>query len=64
MKQFNKATAAAISSAVTGLLVALTDLPADAVASVGVLVTTLLVYFVPNSASPSPAPRHGGGGGP
>jgi len=48
MQRFNKATAAAISSAVTGLLATLTDLPPDAVAATGVLVTTLLVWWVPN----------------
>lgn len=58
MQNFNKATAAAISSAVTALLVAYTDMPTDAVAAVGVLVTTLLVWLVPNK------PKHGGGGGP
>ena len=58
MQGFNKATAAAIASAVTGLLVAFTDLPTDAVAAVGTLITTLLVWWVPNK------PKHGGGGGP
>ena len=59
MKRINKATAAAIASAVTALLASLTDLPTDAVTAVNVLVTTLLVYFVPNAS-----PQHGGGGGP
>ena len=58
MQHFNKATAAAISSAVTALLANLTDLPTDAVTAIGVLVTTLLVWWVPNR------PKHGGGGGP
>ena len=48
MKRYNKATATAISGALTALLVALTDLPPEAVSAVGVLVTTALVYFVPN----------------
>jgi len=48
MKRFNKATAGALSSAVTALLVAYADLPADAVAAIGTLVTTFLVYVVPN----------------
>ena len=60
MQGFNKATAAAITSAVTALLVSYTDMPAEAVSAVGVLVTTLLVWLVPNR----PSPKHGGGGGP
>ena len=55
MQGFNKATAAAITSALTALLVAYTDMPSDAVTAVGVLVTTLLVWWVPNK------PKHGGG---
>jgi len=51
MKRYNKATAAAISSALTGLLATLTDLPPEAVSAVGVLVTTVLVYWVPNVPS-------------
>ena len=58
MQGFNKATAAAITSAVTALLVAYTDMPTEAVTAVGVLVTTLLVWLVPNKT------KHGGGGGP
>jgi hypothetical protein len=48
MKRYNKATATAISGSLTALLVSLTDLPPEAVSAVGVLVTTLLVYWVPN----------------
>jgi hypothetical protein len=48
MKRFNKATASAISGAVTALLVAGTDLPADLIAAIGALTATLLVYLVPN----------------
>ena len=45
---YDKAGAAAIGSAVTAVLTALTDLPEDAVLAVGTLVTTLLVYLIPN----------------
>lgn len=46
--KFDKAGAAAISTAVTGLLVAFTNLDADTVAAIGTLVTTVAVFFVPN----------------
>ena len=53
MQGFNKATAAALSSAATALLVAYTDMPTEAVAAVGTLVTTFLVWLVPNKPKPS-----------
>jgi hypothetical protein len=49
MKRFNKATAAAISGALTSLLVAYSDMPAEAVASLGTLATAVLVWIVPNA---------------
>lgn len=48
MKKFNKATAAAISTAITGVIAATTTLDPTVVAAVGTLITTALVYFVPN----------------
>lgn len=50
MKKFNKATAAAISSAITGVLAAFFPEFQEAVAAIGVLITTGLVFVVRNDA--------------
>lgn len=52
MQQFNKATAAAISAAVTGLLLAFVPtLDPAVVSAVGTLVTAALVWAVPNKGA-------------
>lgn len=48
--KYDKAGAAAIGGAITAILGAVTDLPPDALAAVGTLVTTALVYLIPNKA--------------
>jgi hypothetical protein len=48
VQTFNKATAAAISTAVTGVLLAFFPGFEQEVAAIGVLLTTGLVYFIPN----------------
>lgn len=45
---YDKAGAAAIGTAITGILGAVTDLPPEALGAVGTLVTTLLVFLIPN----------------
>lgn len=45
---FDKAAAAAIASALTAVLAAVTTLDPEVVGAIGVLVTAALVWFVPN----------------
>ena len=45
---YDKAGAAAIGSAITAVLAAVTDLSPEALGAIGTLVTTLLVFLIPN----------------
>ncbi len=46
--KYDKAGAAAISTAVTTLVMAFTELDMNTVAAIGTLVTTFLTWLVPN----------------
>jgi hypothetical protein len=48
---FDKATAAAIGTAITSILAAATGWPAEVVGAVGVLITFGLTWLVPNKAA-------------
>ena len=52
--QYDKAGAAAIGTAVTGLLAAVTTLDPEVVAAIGTLITSGLVWLVPNKTKPLP----------
>ena len=49
--KYDKAAAGAISAALTGVLAAVTTLSPEVVGSIGTLLTTVLVYFVPNKGA-------------
>ena len=48
--KYDKAGAAAIGAAITSVIAATTTLEPEVVGSIGVLVTALLAYIVPNKA--------------
>ena len=48
LTKYDKAGAAAISTAITTVIMALTDFDPELVASIGVLITTGLTWLVPN----------------
>jgi hypothetical protein len=48
---YDKAAAAAIGAAVTSIIAAVTTLDSEVVAAIGTLVTTGLVWLVPNKAA-------------
>lgn len=49
--KYDKAAAGAISAAATGVIAALTDLDPEVVASIGTLLTAVLVFLVPNKVA-------------
>jgi hypothetical protein len=53
---YDKAAAAAIGTAVTTVIAALTTLDPEVVGAIGTLVTTGLVWFIPNKQSGSARP--------
>ncbi|WP_179954058.1 hypothetical protein [Denitrobaculum tricleocarpae] len=48
LTKYDKAAAAAIASAMTGVIAALTTLDAEVVAALGVILNSLAVFLVPN----------------
>ncbi len=50
MKKFNKATAAAIAGAIGTIVASVADIDAEAIAGGVAVLTTLLVWLVPNAA--------------
>ena len=46
--QYDKTAAAAIASALTGVIGAVTTLDAEVVAAIGVILNSLAVFLVPN----------------
>lgn len=48
LTQYDKAAAGAIAAAVTSILAAMTTLDAEVIAAIGVLLTSGLVWLVPN----------------
>lgn len=49
LKKYNKATAAAITTAITGVIAASTNLDPELVAAIGVLISTIAVALIPNA---------------
>lgn len=49
--KYDKAAAGAIASAITTVLATMTSLDAETVGAIGVLLTTFLVWLIPNKTA-------------
>lgn len=56
--KYNKATAAAVSQAIVQLTAAFVQFPPDLEQAIGIVLTSLLVYFVPNNAGTTSRQQH------